>query len=88
MTLPLEVNFCNMPREPTLEAAAQEEVRSLESNHCLVSCRVSVTRSKAKYDIRIVALTGPSMFCAHCDTPLAATTALHRAFAQIRSKLD
>jgi hypothetical protein len=74
MTLPLEVNFWNMPPEPSLEAAAEEEVRCLEPEQPLTSCRVSVRRSQvdsshAAYDVKIVVLAGPTMFCAGYDSP-------------------
>jgi hypothetical protein len=74
MTLPLEVNFWNMPPEPSLEAAARDELCSLKPDEPLTSCRVSVRRSKAgstepRYDVQVVVLAGPKMLRAGCDSP-------------------
>jgi hypothetical protein len=83
-----------MPQEPSLEAAAEDEVRSLELDNPLTSCRVSVSRSKhgshpPSYNIRIAVLSGAKLLsaeyeCSH-DPP---GMALHRAFAQIHSHLQ
>ena len=101
MTLPLEVNFWNMPREPGLEAAAEDEVRSLEPGGPLTSCRVSVMRSERSqhphYDVQIVVLAGSRVLCAGCDPtwsrlfrhePDTAAAALHRAFVKIHAQLN
>jgi len=73
MTLPLEVNFWNMSPEPSLEAAARDELCSLEPDEALTSCRVSVKRSRAgyteaRYHIQVVVLAGPKMLRAGCDS--------------------
>jgi len=66
MTLPLEINFWNMPPEPCIEAAAQNELLSLEPGNSITSCRVKVTRSEtglhhSSYAVQIVVLAGPKM---------------------------
>jgi hypothetical protein len=85
MTLPLEVIFCNMPPDQSLEAAAQDEVSLLESGRHLTSCRIRITLSKAvfsksEYDVQIAVLAGPKLFCAEGDSP-------HRAPHQFRECL-
>lgn len=99
MTLPLEVDFCNMPCEPGLEAAAQDELRGLEPAKHLTSCRVRITRLRAestypRYDVRIVVLSGAHMASADCGSSWSRylsgdgpETALHRAFAKIHAQL-
>lgn len=93
MTVPLEVNFWNMPQEPGLEAAAKDEVRSLELDNHLTSCRVSVRRSKDRssrlsYNIRVAVLSGAKLLSAESDSSHESPgSALHRAFAQIHSRL-
>ena len=71
MTVPVEVNFWNMPREPSLEAAARDELRSLEPDGSITSCRVSVRRSRPNstepsYYVQIIVLAGPKMLRASC----------------------
>ena len=73
VTLPLEVNFCNMRPDPRLMEAAQIEVDTLERDNLITSCRVSIvapeTGSRLSADnIRIVVLAGPRMLCAEGDS--------------------
>lgn len=75
MTLPLEVSFWNMPPEPTLVAAVENELHSLEPSNPITSCRVSVTHSPAQsvdpsYHIQIVVLSGSRLLCSRGGSSL------------------
>ncbi|MGP0072041.1 MAG: hypothetical protein ACLPWF_08915 [Bryobacteraceae bacterium] len=58
MTVPLEVDFWNMPPDVTIDAAAQNEARSLETDSPITSCRVTVTPWENSYAVQIVVLAG------------------------------
>src|SRR5271166_3941017 len=62
-----------MPPEPSLEAAAQDELCALQPDQPLTSCRVSVRRTQEgsvqpSYDVQVVVLAGPKMLCAGCHS--------------------
>lgn len=61
MTVPLEVDFWNMPPDAMIEAAAQIEAHSLGGDNCITSCRVRVSPCENSYAVQIVILAGPTM---------------------------
>lgn len=98
MTVPLEVDFWNMPPDAAIQAAAQNEAHSLETDSPITSCRVRVTPNS--YAVQIVVLAGSTMLRFEGDSgwsrmlphPRAtwsnkgdpdAGAILHRAFAEI-----
>jgi hypothetical protein len=82
MTLPLQVDFWNMPPDPDIEVAAQNEANSLECENPITSCRVTVTRGDGCYAVQIVVLAGSKMLRFERDSRLC------RIMRWARARLD